>query len=293
MLNSPDFDQSKDLALISQIKAGNKRSLEQLINRHYPYIYNVALKFFNSVQDAEDAAQEVIIKLITKVGSYNPEKAQLRTWLYKIVFNHYLNAKKSGPEKLLVDGFTTFFGIIDDVPDYHLTDEEEQEMKELIEEAKVTCMAGMLMCLSREQRLVYIIGDLFEIDHNLASEIFNISPVNFRKKLSRARAELYNWMNNKCGLVNKENPCRCPKKTKGFIERGYVNPDNLKWNSNFSRRIFDLSENNADTMMSERDAIYDRLYKEHPFKDTDKKSEAIMDEIFENQNFSKTFDLKL
>ncbi len=292
MLNSNNYDKGEDIILINKIKNGNKKALEELVQRHYPYIYNVALKFFNGLQDAEDAAQEVVIKLITKIDSYNPEKAKLRTWLYRIVFNHYLNAKKSGPEKILVDGFNTFFGIIDEVPDHHLSNEEEQEMKELIEEVQITCMAGMLMCLNREQRLIYIVGDLFDIDHNLASEIFEITPANFRKKLSRTRKELYNWMNNKCGLVNKENPCRCPKKTRGFIKKGFVNPEKMKWNSNFSKRIFELSDEKADVMAAERDMIYHRLYKEHPFKDTANKSEAILSEILDNKDFTNTFELE-
>ena len=291
MFHTKTYNQAEDLVLIAKIKEGNKQALEDLVKRHYPYIYNVALKFFNGLQDAEDAAQEVVIKLITKIDSYDPNRAKLRTWLYRIVFNHFLNAKRSGPEKVVVNGFHTFFGIIDEVPDQYLSNEEEQEMAELIEEVQITCMAGMLMCLNREQRLIYIVGDLFGIDHNLASEIFNITPANFRQKLSRTRKELYNWMNNKCGLVNTENPCRCPKKTKGFIAQGYVNPKKMKWNSNFSKRIHDLSQDKAEEMAVERDMIYQRLFKEHPFKDTENKSEAIIAEIMNNTDFSGTFEL--
>jgi len=96
MLRSNNYHEYEDLQLIELIKKGNKGALEKLIERHYPYIYNVALKFFNNTQDAEDAVQEVTIKLITKIDSYNSQKSKLRTWLYRIVFNHFLNAKKSG-----------------------------------------------------------------------------------------------------------------------------------------------------------------------------------------------------
>lgn len=291
MLNSNNYHEYEDLQLIELIKKGNKNALEKLIERHYPYIYNVALKFFNNVQNAEDAAQEVIIKLISKIDSYNPKKATLRTWLYRIVFNHFLNAKKSGPEKVVTNGFTTFFNIIEDIPDEELTDFKEQQKEELFEETKVACMSGMLMCLNREQRLTYIIGDLFNIDHNLAADIFNITPANFRKRLSRGRKDLYNWMTNKCGLVNKKNPCRCPKKTKGFIKGGFVNADSLKWNINFKERIYELSENQVDNMLNESDLIYHKLFQEHPFKVTKDKSEVILNEILNNKNFSKTFDL--
>ncbi len=67
-------------------------------------------------------------------------------------------------------------------------------------------------------------------EHNLdvtgsqGSEILEISKTNFRKILSRARAKLYNFMNQKCGIVNKNNPCRCRNKLTGFIQEGWVNP---------------------------------------------------------------------
>ena len=34
-------------------------------------------------------------------------------------------------------------------------------------------------------------------------------------------------MNDKCGLVNRANPCRCGRKTRGFIQAGHVDPQNL------------------------------------------------------------------
>ena len=61
-----------------------------------------------------------------------------------------------------------------------LSDSEAKQRALQIEESKVACMAGMLMCLDREQRLIYIVGEVFEIDHRLAGEIFAIKPANFR-----------------------------------------------------------------------------------------------------------------
>lgn len=284
------YSKAEDAELIAKINRGNQRALSELVEKHYAYIYNVALKFFNCVPDAEDATQEVIIMVITNIGSYDPKKAQLRTWLYKIVFNHFLSAKKSPPENLLVNGFNTFFNVIDKIPDTIL--EDDRYMKDTIEEVKVSCMAGMLTCLDREQRLLYIVGEVFEIDHKLGGEIFDISPDNFRKKLSRSRKELYNWMTNKCGLVNKENPCRCPKKTKGFIQKGFVDPENMKWNSDFKGKIFELSKSKADDMLIASEDIYAKLYREHPFKNTKEKSNMLMKEILKNDDFMSTFRLE-
>lgn len=282
--NAKNYSEIKDLELITAALNGNKASLSDLIKRHQNFIYNVALKMLNNIADAEDVTQEILIKIVTQLGKYDSSKAQFRTWLYRITFNHILNLKMNSYETVVTD-FNVFFNYIDDADTVELTDSEEKELKDSIEESKVACMAGMIMCLDRPQRLVYIVGEMFEIDHNLAAEIFETTPDNFRQKLSRARKDLYQWMNSRCGLVNLNNPCRCKSKTKGFIKEGYVNPTNLKWFSNYKHQIFELSEERIDDVLDERDTIYKTLYKSHPFK-TSLKADQVMDEILNNKNFT-------
>ncbi|MFS4492194.1 RNA polymerase sigma factor [Maribacter sp. 2308TA10-17] len=284
-----DYSDQKDLELIQLAVNGNRNSLSQLIERHQQYIYNIALKMINNVADAEDITQEILIKLVTNLSKYDSTKGKFRTWLYRITFNHFLNTKQQKYEKL-VTGFDVFFNYIEETPEIPLTAIEEAELQLEIEESKVSCMAGMLMCLNREQRLIYIVGELFEIDHTLGSEIFEISPANFRQKLARARKDLYQWMHNKCGLVNKENPCRCPKKTKGFIANGWINPKDLKWHSDYQERIKDFSKEKLPATLLTVDSIYTSLYKEHPFK-ISRNTENIIEKIINNDTLNSTFDL--
>lgn len=284
-----NYKDSIDASLIEAALKGDKIGLNDLLKRHQNFIYNVALKMLNNIADAEDVTQEILIKIVTQLGKYDSGKAQFRTWLYRITFNHILNIKKNQYETVVTD-FNVFFNYIDEAAVVELTDHEEVELKESIEEAKVACMAGMIMCLDRAQRLTYIVGDVFEIDHNLAAEIFETTPDNFRQKLSRARKDLFQWMHNRCGLVNLANPCRCKSKTKGFIQAGYVDPSNFKWLSNYKHKIFELSEEKLDDTIDERDKIYKSLYKTHPFK-TSLKADQVMDEILNNKNFSDIMKL--
>ena len=284
------YSDADDLLLIEEALRGNSESLNELILHHQQYIFNIALKMMNSVPDAEDATQEILIRLVTNLAKYDRKKARFRTWLYRVAFNHILNVKKQRYEKSVV-GFDDFFDKIGSVPLAAVTAAEaaEKEMQLLIEESKSACMAGMIMCLDRQQRLTYIVGELFEINHNLAGEIFEISPENFRKRLSRARKDLYAWMNDRCGLVNKDNPCRCAKKTKGFIEKGWVTK-NLKWNADYKKKIHELSERRADTILLERDAIYAKIHRDQPFKNHDKSGEVLR-VILGNKVMKDIFDL--
>jgi len=107
----------------------------------------------------------------------------------------------------------------------------------------------------------------------------------------RAKKDLYQWMHQRCGLVNPENPCRCPKKTKGFIKAGYVNPESLKWHSDFLERIHETTRTKIDDTLNERDHIYASIFKEHPFKTPSISTEKIIDTIVNNKTFGGRFNL--
>ncbi|MEM8887493.1 MAG: RNA polymerase sigma factor, partial [Bacteroidota bacterium] len=211
---SKQYSEDKNRALVEKSLEGDKHALDTLIRLHQPFIYNVAWKMVHDPQDAKDLTQEVMIKVITKLSQFS-FKSSFRTWLYRIVVNEFLLTKRKNREDRF-PSFQQYGEQLDAVPNPDLTIEEEIELKELSKEMQVRCMSGMLMCLSREQRLIYILGDTFGINHKLGAELFEVSPQNFRIKLHRARKELYNYMNNKCGLINKSNPCRCPKKAKAL-----------------------------------------------------------------------------
>jgi RNA polymerase sigma factor (sigma-70 family) len=258
---------------------GDKKALQNLIIRHQLLIYNLALKMTKSVEDAEDLTQEVFIKAITALTKFEG-KSKFRTWLYRITVNHFLNTKKSKSELKIID-FETYFNSIDNIPVHKLNATEENELTGTIEEIRISCTAGMLLCLDREQRMIYILGEMFDIDHNLGSEILGISAGNFRIRLMRARKDLYNWMNERCGLVNKSNPCRCSKKTRAYIDAGVVDPNNLIFNTRYKKKIYELSEQNAISITDTIEDLHKNIFQEHPLQEP-LTSTKIVDEIFNN-----------
>ena len=254
-----------DAELVKLAIAGDKKALQSLIIRHQIFVYNLALKMTKSVEDAEDLTQEVFVKAITALSKFEG-KSQFRTWLYRITVNHFLNTKKRKTE-LSVSGFENYFNSIDEMPVYELKSEEENDLSETIEELRINCTAGMLLCLDREQRMIYILGEMFDIDHKLGSEILGISPGNFRIRLMRARQDLYSWMNQRCGLVNKSNPCRCAKKTKAYIEAGYVDPNNLVFNARYKKRIYELSLKRAASISDTIEDLHRAIFQQHPLQE--------------------------
>jgi len=255
-----------DMTLVESAVAGNKKSLEQLIKRHQAWIYNISMKMVWHPMDAEDVTQEALIKIITKLSSFRGESS-FRTWAYRIVANHVINMKKRMME-FEYTSFQKYGDAIVNSPDLELPDPDSVnvDVSLLIEETKIGCMNAMLLCLDREQRLIFILGALIGINDEAGSGILNISKENFRQKLSRARKQLTNFMHGKCGLMNKDNPCHCSKKTKLMMNVGYVDPDNLLFSTNYVYSINKV----APQKVSEVDDFFEQkatdLFREHPFK---------------------------
>ena len=283
-----EYQQKEEQQLIQDAVNGSKKVLEQLIHQHYSFIYNVAIRYVLSPEDAEGLTQEVIIKVITKLSQFKQESS-FRTWVYRIVFNHFLKSKKRNLEKTVIS-FENYGNELDAIPDIELNAEEQQSYKDLVEEAKLGCMTGMLLCLDRKQRLIYILGEMFEINSKIGAELLEISSDNFRKILSRARKDLYHFMNNKCGLLNKANPCRCPKKTKGFIQRGWIDTNELKFNKDFLKRVGDIAVEKANECTELIEEKYGALFKDHPYYNKNQ-SAQMMKDIVADKDLKRIFDL--
>jgi RNA polymerase sigma factor (sigma-70 family) len=254
----------EDQNLITRAGSGDRQALEDLIQRHQGWIYNIAIRMLYHPQDAQDATQEILIKVLTRLSSFEG-RSSFRTWLYRIAVNHLLNMKRGRAEDPALN-FRMYGEALDQMPDLDLPDPKASspDMNLLVTEAMLSCTSGMLLCLDREQRLAYILGGIFALSDTLAAEVLEISPANFRQRLARARRDLRNFMNDKCGLVNPANPCRCAKKTRGFIQAGHVDPENLLF---VRERISEVREAAplAYETIKTLDGKCADIYRRHPF----------------------------
>lgn len=262
--NKSDSIDSSDKELIKRTLEGESAALNELILRHQPYIYNIAWKMVGNPMDADDLSQEAIIKIITNLSKFN-FKSSFRTWAYRIVRNHFLNDKEK-EKKAIASNFQEYGDVLDSIPDIELTEQEKLEKSETIRETRLTCLSGMLLCLTKEQRMVFIIGDMFRADHTIGSEIMEMSKANYRMKLSKARKDLIHFMQNKCGLIEKTNPCRCHKKVTVNIESGFIDAKNLLHNRSGYSSFREQLEQDANYIAEESAVKYLELHRDHSFK---------------------------
>jgi len=140
----------EDRELVRRAQAGNREALEQLIRRHQAWIYNIVLRMVYLPQDAEDATQEILVKLITKLSTF-AGRSSFRTWLYRIVVNHVLNMNRTRADAAGWT-FTRYGDALDATPDLDLPDPKSvpADVQLLVDEARIGCTSGMLLCLDRE-----------------------------------------------------------------------------------------------------------------------------------------------
>ncbi len=237
--------------LIKLIAKGDKKALEKLIINIQQDIHNLAVRFLWTKEDAEDATQEILVKVITNLAKFEG-KSRFNTWVYRISVNHLLNLKKNKLEQQL-----TFSAFGEDLinglnaPSYEMPDKNL-----LAEEVKIGCTLGMLICLDRNLRIAYLLAEVFELNGNDAAEILEITPENFRKRLSNARLALQNFMQSYCGLTNKQNACRCNKRINYAIESGRVNKNKLNF---VTAEILANSKTEMETLYSTS-----VIFKSHP-----------------------------
>ena len=285
------IEELSDNELVRRGIQGDRKSLEKLIGRYNDMIYNISARMVQNAADAADITQEVLIKVITKLDTFKHDSS-FKTWLYRITVNHILNFKRS-PTVRARSAFTRFGERLDAAPNLELTAEDHYGADKalLIAETKQTCMSGMLLCLDKKQRVVFILGELFGFNDRTGSEILEITPANFRMILSRAKRDLYNFMQNKCGLVNINNPCRCAKKTRAFIEAGVVNPSSLRFNGTYLMKIEHVSLQKQNDLEDLYANEYRQLFLEHTYLQGPDFN-RLLNELLSSEKLNKLFNLK-
>jgi len=190
---------------VARARAGDRTALELVVRAVQKDVYNLALRFLWHPQDAEDATQEILIRILTGLVGFRGESG-FRTWVYRVACNTLLTLRKQRMEQqtLSLDEFGEDLarGLSDDP----LSVEYDVDEKLMLEEVKIGCTLAMLQCLDRDQRLAYILGEIIELNHNEAAEVLETTPAAYRKRLSRARASIVSFMSSRCGLAN---PVQC------------------------------------------------------------------------------------
>ncbi len=233
-------------ALIDEAVAGDKQSLETILFGIQDLVFNLSLRMLGNFADAEDAAQDILLKVITHLSSFKKESS-FTTWVFSIAANHLKNCKKymfsQHPLSFEYYGSDIENGKIHDIPD--LTQNIEKTI--LAEELKLSCTNVMLQCLDSESRCIFILGTMFKIDSRIAGDILGLSPEAYRQRLSRIRRKMADFLEKYCGEYGSGR-CRCGERINYAIQNHRIDPAHLDYTA---------AEISKQTMMDVKEAMED------------------------------------
>lgn len=271
---------------VRKAQDGNKDALESVVIAIQDNIYFLALRMLANPEDAKDATQEIIIRVITKLSTFQFNSA-FNTWVYRVASNYLLDTKKamSNEPELSFDDFQN---------DLEQDLEDPAELEQLVEyplllnEVRISCTMAMLLCLNKKHRMAYILGDIFELGHYEASQILSISKANYRKQLSRARKKVVTFTTNSCGLVSEQARCTCRTKLKGSLRRTHVDQTNIKFAKMSELSYPEIQQKIEETQGALKTmALQKAIPTLHSPESFGELMETLLTKAFENSNVSR------
>lgn len=234
-------------AFVDKATAGDKKALETLITGVQDMVFNLSLRMLGTFADAEDATQDILLKMITHLSSFRGDSS-FTTWVFSIAVNHLKNYKKHMfarcPLSFEYYGDDIENGKIQDVPD--LSQDVEKDI--LAEELKMSCTNVMLQCLDMESRCIFILGTMFKLDSRIAGEILEMTPEAYRQRLSRIRKKMADFLGQYCGEYGSGR-CKCKERVNYAIHNHRINPSQLDYTT--------ATEISIQTMMDVKNAMED------------------------------------
>lgn len=204
---------------------GDRNALERLVRAIQGDVYGLALRMLCNREDAEDATQEILVRIVTHLSQFD-FRSKLKTWAYRVAVNYILDVKKSAVERLHL----SFERFAEDLTSgFDLEAPAETERSLLIEEVKVGCTLAMLQCLDRPHRLAYVLGEILELPGPEAAEALEISPSLFRKHLQHARAAILTFTRAYCGLASDNAACTCNRQAPAAMRAGKVSMESCAY----------------------------------------------------------------
>lgn len=212
--------------LIDNALEGNTKALEEILLEVKDLIYNLSLRMLGTSIDADDATQDILVRVMTNLASFRKESS-FSTWVYRIAVNYLIDYKKSMFAQHPLD----FEFYANDIKAGYVENTDELMLgvskEELSQELKMSCTNVMLQCLDPQTRCIFILGTMFKVDSKVAGDILGISADNYRQRLSRARKKMASFLKEYCGLNG--GLCNCQNRIGYAILTHRLDPNHLEY----------------------------------------------------------------
>lgn len=167
---------------IERAAAGDMAAFEEIYKVFSPAVYSVALGITRNRQDAEEAAQEVFMKIYRGLKNFN-FNSSLWTWTYRIAVNAAINVYKSRVRRGAAMENIEDAG---DIPDAVSAGQRDA----LIQKESESKLLEVLKGLSAEHRACIVLREIEGLDYKEMADALGIPLNTVRTRLMRAREAL-------------------------------------------------------------------------------------------------------
>ena len=166
-----------ELEAIDRCRQGDMAGLHVLYEMHRTKVYNLSWRMLGTPQDAEDALQEIFLKVFDRVKNYRGDSA-FSTWLYRMTTNHCLDLLRR--RKIL-----TFLGF-ENAPEA----EEKKDSEKAVNLGLSPLVAKALGKLPPKQKACLLMREMQELSYEDIASSLGLSLGSVKSNIHRAKAFL-------------------------------------------------------------------------------------------------------
>ena len=185
-----------DDELVAAAQGGDATAMDELLRRHYDRVHAVCRRIAGGSRDADDAAQEAMIRVVRHLDRFDGRSA-FTTWVYRIATNAALDELRKRKRR----------------PQLHIVDDEDHVRPELADEVahrridavadRITIDAA-LAGLPDEFRAAVVMRDVGDLDYAEIAAALDVPVGIVKSRIARGRRMLVE------ALGNREPPSRRP-----------------------------------------------------------------------------------
>jgi RNA polymerase sigma-70 factor, ECF subfamily len=173
---------------IEALRAGDRAEFARLVDTYSTLIYRLGLKMLGNQQDAEDILQNTFLNALTHLANFEG-RSSISTWLYRIAANEALMMIRRGKSNFNLEDMQPEDS--DDVPlPETFVDWSIMPEKELLSGEGKGVLETAIKKLPENLRMVFILRDVEDLSIRETAEILNLTEVNVKTRLLRARMAL-------------------------------------------------------------------------------------------------------
>lgn len=186
-----EMNGNKDQELIARFQSNDAAAFDEIVLGYQDRIYGLCRRLLGNTHDAEEAAQDVFLKAFRSLHKFRPE-ASLYTWLYRIAVNTCIDYKRK-------PFFESLFRRTEEGDEIRIDPPSGDPSPERLYESKQLGAALWkgLAKISPKLRIALVLKEIEGLSYEEIADVLEISLGTVKSRISRAREELLQILENK------------------------------------------------------------------------------------------------